>query len=295
MPRSSDPRPVAHGGAELVRAAIAEALRRARHDTPPGPEIPTGLMDLDLLTGGWRSGALALLAGRTATGTSLVALGTARTAAVRHGVPTVLATLAMPVSEVGRRLAAAASGVPVDRLRGLLLAPDRALLGRALHELREAPLTVLDLSVRVPADPDALVAALEPAAAQARLLVVDDLDAAVPPLPPSGREAVLRGTARALVRLARRHDCAVVGVVRLPWLGSEEPDLSDVAEATGAVEEADRVVVVHRPESFGASDVADGVMVLSVLKDRYGPTGSVQATFQPRFARLIDAAPPPVG
>ena len=68
--------------------------------------IPTGLTQLDGLTGGWQPGDLIILAARPAMGKTAALLHFARTAALDHGHHTAIFSLEMPTLQLMQRMVA---------------------------------------------------------------------------------------------------------------------------------------------------------------------------------------------
>lgn len=97
-------------------------LLEAAGNREKSDRVPTGIPDLDeLLGGGMWPGHLIVLGGRAGMGTSSLALGFVRAAALAHKIPTLLFTPDMSAPEVNIRLLAAAGKIPITHLRNGLL------------------------------------------------------------------------------------------------------------------------------------------------------------------------------
>ncbi|QEL14136.1 DnaB-like helicase C-terminal domain-containing protein [Limnoglobus roseus] len=108
--------------------ALSSVTRRI-DDTAEGRNKPTvittGLPGIDkFLAGGLRPGQLAVLAARPGYGKSAAALCMAR-AAAEAGFPTLVVSLEMTADENAERLLAAATSVPLPRLRDANLTPEQ--------------------------------------------------------------------------------------------------------------------------------------------------------------------------
>ena len=79
--------------------------------------VPTGFIDLDSLTNGLQPGQLVVIAGRPAMGKSTLALDVARSAAIRHQLPTVFFSLEMSRKELMSRLHSAEARVALHHMR----------------------------------------------------------------------------------------------------------------------------------------------------------------------------------
>jgi replicative DNA helicase len=86
--------------------------------------VPTGFADLDALTNGLHPGQMVVIAARPAVGKSALALDFARSATIRHSLPTVLFSLEMGRNEITMRLLAAEAKVPMNLMRTGQLSDD---------------------------------------------------------------------------------------------------------------------------------------------------------------------------
>ena len=84
--------------------AINYSLDQAERDQNPILGTPSGFLDLDKLTKGWRNGDLIVLGGRPCTGKTALALTMARNAAVSFGVPTAYFSYGTSCLDIADRL-----------------------------------------------------------------------------------------------------------------------------------------------------------------------------------------------
>jgi replicative DNA helicase len=75
--------------------------------------VPTGLAELDGLTGGLHPGTLTVIGAAPSVGKSTLVLDFCRSASIRHKLPAVLFSLEMTAAEISMRLLSAESRVPV--------------------------------------------------------------------------------------------------------------------------------------------------------------------------------------
>ena len=109
---------------------------------PSTLSVPTGFADLDHLTGGLAPGALWVISGHTGVGKSVLATDLVRSAAVRHGHPTLLVTRTESVERLAQRLLAAQAKVPLPPLLMKPQQPDKERLEAAARVLEAAPLVL---------------------------------------------------------------------------------------------------------------------------------------------------------
>src|ERR1700723_3032362 len=107
--------------------------------------VPTGFADLDSLTNGLHPGQMIVVAARPAVGKSALALDFARSATIRHGLPTVVFSLEMGRNEITMRLLSAEARVPMHIMRtGQMSDEDWGRLAKRMSEVADAPLFMDD-------------------------------------------------------------------------------------------------------------------------------------------------------
>ena len=106
---------------DAVTSAVDE-IEAARGRDGQMVGVPTGFADLDSLTNGLHNGQLILIAARPALGKSTLALDLARSAAIRHKMPTIFFSLEMGKAEIAMRLLSS-SDVPGGAFRKTVNVP----------------------------------------------------------------------------------------------------------------------------------------------------------------------------
>ena len=207
-------------------------------------EVPTGIAELDELTGGLRPGELIVIAGETGAGKSMLAIDITRTAAIEHRLPVALFTMEMSTTEVATRLLSAESGIPLADLRnGTLAAASWSALAAARGRFANAPLHIDDTMAQT-IESIRLAGRQRMSTGGLRLLVVDHL------------QLLSAGAARELKVLARELRVPVIAVSQLERHG-QPPTLANVP--ADAVQNADAVLLI------GPHD-------LTLAKHRHGST-----------------------
>jgi replicative DNA helicase len=102
---------------ETLEAAMDLIAARAEKGGSPVAGIPTGLIDLDDVTGGLQPGQLIVVGGRPSMGKTALALGMCAHAAFEQGAHVLYFSLELARHEVGERLLCARSGIDGYRLR----------------------------------------------------------------------------------------------------------------------------------------------------------------------------------
>ena len=242
---------------------------------------PTGFAELDeTLGGGLRRGQLTVIAGVPGVGTSVLALGLARTAALRHGLPTLFMAPDSSQSEILCRVVAAEAAVPVSHLRaGSTAAGDAEKLRRFQSRLDKAPLIVS--AGWLEPGPVPLDEAVGDYAQMVGVAVVD----ATP-----DNAAVVRG----LKVVAQRFDIVLVVTVKTdhanaPLDLAQRPRMDELRGPDNLAELADLVIALHRDDMFDPRSKRPGEADLEILKHRYGPTRELPpVAFQGHYARFVE-------
>jgi hypothetical protein len=277
MPGDAEvPGPKAEALEELLQPAMdaLEALSDSR-----SLRTPTGLVDLDALTGGVWPGDLWVVTGRTGAGKSVFALDLARSAAINQQVPTALLLGREDKRDAVTRLLSAEARVPLHHMRqGTLTDDDWARLARRMGEVGDRPLRIAQVGTEArPATSEEMAVAAADTVRRhdTRLLVVDNVPADDP-------GAHLRG----LKELAAREHVAVLAVLAD---GSRRS-----ADEEAAARHADVVIRVdrdHEMECDGEQSPRAGEADLAVLRHRRGPISVITVAFQGFYARFVDMTP----
>ena len=99
---------------------------------------------------------------------------------------------------------------------------------------------------------------------------------------------------RGLKQLARELKVPVVALSQLSrgveQRGTAEPRLSDLRESGSIEQDADMVVLLHRPDAFEQDDPRAGEADLILAKHRNGPTTTITVAHQLHYSRFSDLA-----
>lgn len=283
-----------------VGDVLAEEQDRIHRLTESGgglTGVPTGLSDLDQLTGGLQPGNLVVIASRPAMGKSALAAGVAVHAAAR-GYRTVMFTLEMTDGEVAQRLIAAGANVTAEALRRGKVRPHQwERIIAAGQQVASTPLLIDDTT-------DLSVTELRAKARRLHqrdplgLIVVDYLQLLRAPKGMPRVEAVGE-ISRGLKVLAGDLNVPVVALAQLSRQlenrgvtpESKRPMLSDLRESGAIEQDANVVVFVWREDAYTDNPKRPGVAELIVAKHRAGRTGTVEVAFDGAYTQFTDLEP----
>ena len=220
--------------------------------------VPTGFADLDALTNGLHPGQMVVVAARPAMGKSAFALDVARSAAVKHGLTSVLFSLEMSRNEITMRLLSAEARVPLHAMRtGQLGEDDWTRLARRMSEVVDAPLFIDD-------SPNMSMMEIRSKCRRLkqrndlRLVIVDYLQLMSSPRRVENRQQEVSELSRSLKLLAKELNVPVVALAQLnrgPELRTDKrPLLADLRES-GCLTASTRIVRADTNQEVSLGDL----------------------------------------
>lgn len=290
------------GVTKTLEDAMHEAFDRidakARGDLT-GTGIPTGFVDLDNLTAGLHNNELVIIAARPSVGKTAYALNVVRHVVVEEKLPAFFVSLEMAKVELAERLLCCQSRVDAHRVRkGQLNSDDIQKLIAAQDALKG---NHKDGFVKLFID-DAPQQTMLRIAANARrlklrhglrLVVIDYLQLIEPESRKDPRQEQVAQISRRLKFLARELQIPVIALAQVNR-GSEDrqdhtPRLSDLRESGSIEQDADTVMMLHRPARFDKSQ-DDNILEIHLAKQRNGPVGQITLTYLKQYMRYENYA-----
>ena len=275
-----------------------EAGQAREHGQMTG--VPTGFVELDELTGGLHPGQMIIVAARPAMGKSTLAVDFCRSASIHsHGadgklIPSCYFSLEMGRMELMMRILAAESGVELTKLRGGRQMNDRDWkdVAVAYNPVSEAPMFIDD-------SPHLTMPEIRSKALRLKqqhglgLLVIDYLQLMSSGKRVESRQQEVSEFSRSLKLLAKELDVPVVAVAQLNR-GPEQrtgnkPQMSDLRESGSLEQDADIIMLLHRPEYYQPEERA-GEADIIVAKHRNGQTRTIPVAFQGHLSRFANMA-----
>ncbi|MEU6785720.1 replicative DNA helicase [Nonomuraea angiospora] len=236
------------------------------------------------------------LAGRTwiPTHNSTLGLDFARSAAIKHGMTTVIFSLEMSRNEITMRLLSAEARVALHAMRsGMMGDDDWTRLARRMSEVAEAPLFIDDSPNMSMMEIRAKCRRLKQRN-DLRFVVIDYLQLMSSPKKTESRQNEVSEISRAIKLLAKELEVPVIAISQLNR-GPEQrtdkrPAVSDLRESGSIEQDADMVILLHREDAYERESPRAGEADLIVAKHRNGPTATVTVAFQGHYSRFVDMA-----
>ncbi|WP_433357582.1 replicative DNA helicase [Microtetraspora malaysiensis] len=236
------------------------------------------------------------LAGQTwiPTHNSTLGLDFARSAAIKHGMTTVVFSLEMSRNEITMRLLSAEARVALHTMRsGTMSDDDWTRMARRMGEVAEAPLFIDDSPNMSMMEIRAKCRRLKQRN-DLRFVIVDYLQLMSSPKRTESRQQEVSELSRSLKLLAKELEVPVIAISQLNR-GPEQrtdkrPQVSDLRESGSIEQDADMVILLHREDAYERESPRAGEADLIVAKHRNGPTATVTVAFQGHYSRFVDMA-----
>ncbi|AKN15637.1 replicative DNA helicase [Mycobacterium haemophilum] len=266
----------------LAPALRIDSVRRLR-------SVPVRCVEVD-------NAAHLYLAGRgmVPTHNSTLGLDFMRSCSIKHRLASVIFSLEMSKSEIVMRLLSAEAKIKLADMRsGRMTDDDWTRLARRMSEISEAPLYIDD-------SPNLTMMEIRAKARRLRqktnlkLVVVDYLQLMTSGKRFESRQVEVSEFSRHLKLLAKELEVPVVAISQLnrgpEQRTDKKPMLSDLRESGSLEQDADVVILLHRPDAFDRDDPRGGEADLILAKHRNGPTKTVTVAHQLHLSRFTNMA-----
>ena len=265
----------------LVRNMLHELERRPSDQLIAG--MPTHFADVDTMLGGLHNGELIVVAGRPGMGKSIFLQSLIRNVCRKNDARVALFSLEAKAETVMRGIVAGEAKIDANKIR------DRDMEKEETEQMLRASDTVNAFKLWI--DDTAMLSLQELCVAAIRLkqthgvdlVIVDHLQLmTVLNSEVRSREQEIAEITGNLKDLARVMDVPIVLVSQLSRRPAtrydNRPILSDLRDSGSIEQDADIVLLLHRPEYY-RKDERPGEIEISVAKQRNGPIGDVRLAF----------------
>jgi len=277
--------------------------------------IPTGFSDLNDKTAGLQPSDLIVVAGRPSTGKTSLALGMALHAALHSSRPSKVAIFSLEMSkeQLCMRLLSAEGRVDMHRIRtGQLQREDWPNLTRAASKLSESKIYIDDTPGITALEMRAKIRR-QKAETGLDLVVVDYLQLMSGSDNSENRQQEISIISRSLKSVAKELNIPVIALSQLSRAVESRPDrrpvLADLRESGAIEQDADLVLMIYRRDLHAAEKGKtedwkeerteekidrERVAEIIIAKHRNGPTGVVNLTFLPEYAKFENYTQEPI-
>lgn len=288
-----------YAGVVIDQAAYRDLDRieaRVRGDVD-SQGLSTGFACLDEMTCGFHPGELILIAARPGMGKTAAAINIAHHVTVENKNPALFVSLEMQDVELVDRMLCGACRINGHRLRqGTISAVDQSRIVDTANQISQSPLFIHD-------PPQANVSEIASAARRIKrrdglsLLIVDYLQLVAADNEKDPRHERVGKMSQRLKALARELQIPVLCLSQLNRQSADakdhRPKLSHLRESGSQEQDADVVLLIHREEYYHHGDDRAqfaGQAELIVAKQRNGPVGDFELTWEADYCRFSDRA-----
>jgi replicative DNA helicase len=228
------------------------------------------------------------------THNSTLGLDFMRSCSIKHRLASVIFSLEMSKSEIVMRLLSAEAKIKLADMRsGRMNDDDWTRLARRMSEISEAPLYIDDSPNLTMMEIRAKARRLRQKA-NLRLIVIDYMQLMTSGKKFESRQVEVSEFSRHLKLLAKELEVPVVAISQLnrgpEQRTDKKPMLADLRESGSLEQDADVVILLHRPDAFERDDPRGGEADFILAKHRNGPTKTVTVAHQLHLSRFANMA-----
>lgn len=257
--------------------------------------VPTGFVELDRITNGLHPGQMIIVAARPGVGKSTFALDVCRSAAIHHNMTTAFFSLEMSRTEIVMKILSAEASVPLNRIRGgkmdendwQRVTDKSVVLSEKDFFIDDSPnLTMMEIRAK---------ARRLKQRHDLQLIAIDYIQLMTSGKKVESRQLEVSEFSRQIKLLAKELEIPVIALSQLSRNTEQRkdgiPQLSDLRESGSLEQDADIVLMLHRPEMYSQNPTDDerGLAAFHIPKHRNGETGKVDALFQGHYSRFTNA------
>jgi len=267
--------------------------------------LPTGFRDLDRITNGLQPSELIVVAARPSVGKTSLALNILDSLCVTERRPGALFSLEMRAEQIVSNLLCIHNELDtLDFRRGTLSEQQWKKVENSVEEMADAPLYIDDSASLSIGDLRARARRMRHQHA-IELIVVDYLQLVRPARSRDSRAVEVAEISAGLKALARELEIPVIAVAQLnravELREERRPRMSDLRESGAIEQDADVILLLHRPDEPGDDDFLAGMQDVPhagaeqvppspadviVAKQRNGPTAVCHLMFWKRYLRF---------
>ena len=273
--------------------AINERLQNA--GTISG--LQTGFHDLDGKTNGFQPSELIIIAARPSMGKTALVCNIAEAAAAEANRGVLIFSLEQSKVELAERFLCIRARINGHKVRaGDLDEAERHHLMEVSQELSQIPLFIDDQPARSMSQIAALSRRMK-RQHEIGMVIIDYLQLIEPEDRRTPREQQVAQITRRLKFLAKELHIPVIALAQLNRgvetrkEGDKRPRLADLRESGSIEQDADVVMLLHRPEVYEPENLEiKGLAEIIVAKNRSGPVGIVPLTWRSEYMRFENFA-----
>lgn len=279
--------------AQLLNDMFSEL--KGKFLNPKLPGLPSGFINLDLLTQGFQKSDLIILAGRPSMGKTALSLNIALNILKNSRLPILLFSLEMSKEQIMYRILSLETNINQIRLKnGKLYQNDWVKLTKIIKIISKLPFFVDDTSNLSIQDIRLKIKTILLKQKEIGVVIIDYLQLMENSnVKTNNRVHELAQITRSLKNLAREFNIPIIALSQLSRNVEsridQKPILSDLRESGSIEQDADLVLMLYRPKEINLNQRDRRFITeLVVAKQRNGPIGTVKLTFNENQTKFIE-------
>jgi replicative DNA helicase len=259
--------------------------------------VPSGFVDLDAKTTGFLPGQFWILAARPAMGKTTLAIDFARAASLMDNKTTIFFSLEMGKDELVQKILSAEAKIEFEKIKkGNINKEEWEKLHQVRERIAKSDLLIDDTAILSLVNLRTKCLKQKNTPEGLDLVIVDYLQLMEAPKSRSssdGRQHEVSMLSRGLKLLAKELEIPIIVLSQLnrgnEARADKTPLPSDLRESGSLEQDADGVLLLHRPEYYDETD-RPGQAQLIIGKHRGGPTATIQLIPLLEFSKFANGA-----
>lgn len=265
--------------------------------------ISSGFANLDAVTNGLHGGEMIVVAARPSMGKTSLVMNIVENISInaKERKPTAVFSLEMSAEQLVMRLICSRAGVEMGKIRGGFLSQQRDFprLMQVANDLAQSEIYIDDTPGISIMEMRAKARRLKKAY-DIQMIAIDYLQLCKSNSKKAqdSRQIEVAEISGGIKAIAKELDIPIIVLAQLnrnpEGRGGGKPKMGDLRESGAIEQDADVVGLLFREEYYADNDeereAAAGKAVLSIQKQRNGPTGDVKLVFRKEFMRFEDRA-----
>ncbi|MBK4765267.1 MAG: replicative DNA helicase [Pantoea sp. Brub] len=290
--KSNGPRNIS----DILESTVSriESLLKKPYDGVTG--INTGYHDLNKKTSGLQKSDFIIIAARPSMGKTTFAMNLCENVAMLYDKPILIFSLEMPSEQIVIRMLASLSRVDQTRIRtGQLNHEDWSRISSTINVLlKKKNIFIDDSSSLTPTEIHARTRRVYRENNGLNMVMIDYLQLMKIPSMSDNRTLEIAEISRSLKSLAKDLNIPVIALSQLnrslEQRSNKRPMNSDLRESGSIEQDADLIMFIYRDELYNENSDLKGIAEIILGKQRNGPVGTIQLTFNGKWSRFDNYA-----
>ena len=261
--------------------------------------LSTGFADLDFKTAGLQPSDFILIAARPSMGKTAFSLSILDHGVLKRGQSAAIFSLEMSKEQLVNRLFAMEAKIDAQNIRsGNLDDTDWESLAEASEVIGGSKL-IIDDTPGISATELRSKCRKYKMEQDIQLVIVDYIQLMSSGGRSDNRQQEISDISRSLKSLARELNVPVIALSQLNRAVESRTDhrpmLADIRESGAIEQDADVIMFLYRDDYYNPETEKKNVAEVIIAKQRNGPTGTIELTWQPKYTRFVNMLKPGAG